>query len=68
MWSVVGVVGGRCGQWEGGVSEGVATGEAWEVGKCGVCVVLVCSYAVCVRSAPTPTPRVHVGGGLKEET
>ena len=36
-----GIVG--CGQWEGGVSGGVVTGEAWEVGKCVVCVVLVCS-------------------------
>ena len=37
--SVVGVVGGRWGQWEGGVSGGVVTGEVWEVGKCGVCGV-----------------------------
>ena len=36
---MVGVVGGRWGQWEGGVSGGVVTGEVWEVGKCGVCGV-----------------------------
>ena len=42
VWSA-----GRWGQWEEGVGYGhwggVVTGEAWSVGKCGECVVLVCS-------------------------
>ena len=67
-----GVVSGKVESW-GVVSGKVGSVGVWSLGKHGKwgsvwCVWCWCVVRLCVRCAPTPTPRVHVGGGLKEET